>query len=77
MGYTKESAKELKDFAQEVSEAFSDLADTTDEFIGTLDDPDADDDDLGLALQALDEALENAEGYGVKLSHLLKEGTDK
>jgi hypothetical protein len=74
LGYTVASVKEFIGDATTIRDALSDAIDAAEEYIGAVEDDEADDDDVGLALQNFESALDEAQVNGLQLTHSLKEG---
>lgn len=71
MAFTIEQARTFHSQASEVLEILSDAVDSAMEYIDTLNDKDADDDDKGMAEQNLEDSLDVLQGMLVSLDSLV------
>lgn len=74
MSYTKDSLHSYKEALEEVRDTLNDAIDSVDEYLGALDDEEADDDAIGIALQELEDLVDTVKQQGVQLDSILQEG---
>lgn len=74
MSYTKASLANYKEALEEVRDTLNDAIDSVDEYIGAMDDSEADDDAIGIALQELEDLIDTVKQNGVQLDSILEEG---